>query len=48
MKNVNLIVGMVGGILTMIWTTGVFVGGVFAGVALMKSSNKDQNLKVVK
>lgn len=48
MKNVNLMVGLVGGIVTMIWTTGVFVGGVLAGAALMKSSNGRQNLKVVK
>ena len=48
MKNVNLMVGMVGGIITMIWTTGVFVGGMLAGVALMKSLNKDHDLKVVK
>ena len=48
MKNVNLMVGMVGGIVTMIWTVGVFVGGISAGYALCKSANKNQDLKVVK
>lgn len=50
MKNVNLMAGMVGGIVTMVWTLGVFIGGMFAGVALMESTRKERNanLKVVK
>lgn len=50
MKNVNLMVGLIGGIITMIWTLGVFVGGAVAGVAIMESAKKERNdnLKVVK
>lgn len=49
MKNVNLIVGMVGGVITVVWTAAVFVGGFVAGIEMAdKTHRKEQNLKVVK
>lgn len=48
MKNVNLIVGMIGGILTVIWTIVVFVGGLIAGAGITEKFHKNENLKVVK
>ena len=47
-KNVNLMVGMIGGIVAVIWTIIIFIAGMFAGAKLINSARKEHELKVVK
>ena len=44
MKNVNLIVGMIGGIITVVWTIVVFAVGLFAGAGLTEKVNKNSKV----